>query len=332
MDPVSHVVVAWSLNGLVGRVASTRPTRPTGPTSPTSPRGIALASALGALSPDIDLLFMPAGWDRYLVAHEIGTHSLAGAVLCGVAAAGVASLIRGRAAWRPLVLPAVIGATSHIAADLLSGAAIRVGWPLADERVANVGVVAMGEPLVLAGSVLAALTILFWRAYQRLVGIVFLSAFALLTLEKTIVREYSELTYRQHPARAAAVGDYLVQPVWGSMLEWRIFDRTATSARAWTIDPRAGATVVVEVPLTNGNTQLVAASRQWDTVRNFQRAHAFAFAVATDDGVEWSDLRYCEPGAPAQVPACAVWAGGEFATPPTLHRLLVRVGSLVQTR
>ena len=46
---------------------------------PAVPR-LALAASLGALAPDVDALFMPAGWDIYLRAHDIGTHSLVGSV------------------------------------------------------------------------------------------------------------------------------------------------------------------------------------------------------------------------------------------------------------
>ena len=47
------------------------------------------AAVLGALSPDIDSIVMPFGWDRYLRVHEIGTHTILGTVACGLLTAAV---------------------------------------------------------------------------------------------------------------------------------------------------------------------------------------------------------------------------------------------------
>src|SRR5688572_81327 len=136
MDPVSHVVFGSSLNRARMRAPALR--------------GTSLAIGLGSLAPDIDLVLVPTGWDRYLVAHQAGTHSLLGAVVCGVLAAGVAHLLRRGSAFRPLIVPAVVGALSHVLADLLSGATIRIAWPMLDTRVSNLGVFTMGDPLTIA--------------------------------------------------------------------------------------------------------------------------------------------------------------------------------------
>ncbi len=279
---------------------------------------------------------MMAGWDRYLLAHETGTHSVIGAAACGMAAAAVAmslsKLRRRPVAYGPLVMPALVGAFSHVVGDLLSGASIRVGWPVFDTRVTSIGVVGMGEPIVVIGFSIAALAMWMWKAHRSHIAAVVVSLFAVLTLEKSILRERAELAYRQHAARAAAAGAYLVEPVWGSMTRWRVFDRTDTAMRAWTVDVAGGVELDLEVPLATGDDTLIAASLQWDTVQNFLRAHDFAFAVASERRVEWSDPRYCASLGQGVVPTCAVWAGGEFGARRELQRLVVRVGNLVQTR
>jgi membrane-bound metal-dependent hydrolase YbcI (DUF457 family) len=318
MDPVSHVVIAHCLNDLRQEA--------------TAPRGRALAIALGALSPDIDAVLMPAGWDRYLAAHEIGTHSILGSLVCGAGAAAVALLIRRRTSYRALLLPATIGSASHVMADLLSGASIRLAWPLADARLENIGVLAMGDPVIVAATVVAAAAMLVWQERRRLIATIALCVLALVTLEKTIVRERAELAYRAHAARGEAVGEYLVEPVWGSFTTWHLFDRTRHSVRKWSVDITGNVEPVLDIPATRGDESLIAASVEWDTVRNFRRAHDLAFAVATPSRVEWSDVRYCQPGATASEVQCGVWAGGEFSTAPTLRRLVVRVGDLVQVR
>jgi membrane-bound metal-dependent hydrolase YbcI (DUF457 family) len=323
MDPASHVVFATCLNvRLGGRRPNQRP----------AVHGI--AGALGALSPDIDVILMPAGWDRYLVAHEIGTHSLAGATICGAAAAALVAAVlavRGQpVAFRQLARPAGLGALSHVVADLLSGASIRLLWPLSEERVMSLGVAAMGDPVVVILFGVAALLMTLSKPRRRQLAGVALIIFALLVLGKSALRERAEAAYRNHEVRSGAVGDYMVEPVWGAMTVWRVVDRTPAAVRAWILTARGDLTLDLEVPLADGDATWIAASMRWETVRNFRRAHEFAFGVARANGVEWSDPRYCTPSEP--LPQCAVWAGGEFSTPPELQRLIVRVGDLVQTR
>jgi membrane-bound metal-dependent hydrolase YbcI (DUF457 family) len=315
MDPVTHVVFGYCCAVRAAPVA----------------RGRTLAIALGALSPDIDILLMPTGWDRYLAAHEIGTHSALGATVCGALAACVTVMIRRPGRIDMLLLPAIIAALSHVAADLLSGASIRLFWPLADTRLSNVGVVAMAEPVVVVVSVLVGASLLVWRQQRPAIAIATLLAITLLIAGQSARREQAERAYREHPAATAATGAYLIEPVWRDLDEWRLLDQTAHSVRAWRVDTTGRVEQELEIPKVTGDLQLVAASARWDTVRNFQRAHDLVFAVATPRAVEWSDVRYCWDIA-ERLPQCGVWAGGEFSTPPALARLIVRVGELVQTR
>jgi membrane-bound metal-dependent hydrolase YbcI (DUF457 family) len=327
MDPISHVVFGYCCATTVQRTNALP--------APRS-RGRALAVVLGSLSPDIDALMMAGGWDRYLAIHEIGTHSAIGSVACGALAAGLAAIIRRPTAYRVLTTPALVGALSHVAADLLSGASIRVGWPFVDTRVGNLGVVAMAEPVfvfaaVVAGIALLAAGLLGRPRLRSTLAVGVLCALALLVARQTNERKKAEAAYRRHPAAGAAVGSHLIEPVWRSMRHWHVADRTAQTVRAWTIDEGLHVTLTLEIPLISCPRHLIEASITWDTVSNFRRAHDLTFAVATAKGVEWSDVRYCTADSQGQ-PRCAVWAGGEFSEAPNLARLVVRVGDLVQTR
>src|ERR1700681_1504129 len=131
MDPLSHLACGGALVTLVQRQRR----RP----------GMAMAALLGAVAPDVDALLMPAGWDIYLRAHEIGTHSILGSIAtaCAAAALGRASVPGSR--YRTLLAGTSIGVLSHLALDLLSGGRLRVGWPLLDARV-SLPLVAMADP------------------------------------------------------------------------------------------------------------------------------------------------------------------------------------------
>jgi membrane-bound metal-dependent hydrolase YbcI (DUF457 family) len=323
MDPVTHAIVARSLEYV----------RQRGPAE----RGQTLAVVLGSLAPDVDAVLIPTGWDRYLVAHEIGTHALAGAAVCGALAAGVTRLIRPGSRYRALLPAALVGALSHVAGDLLSGASIRVGWPLVDTRVTNFGAFAMGDPFLVT---IGAAVLLAWAgrpSWRRGVA----AALLLVLAAGTAVKAWSRgRAVAAHAAAAVARdvdGPMLVLPIWGSWSEWDVFDRTPMTVRAWRcsggLAPRARlAFAIPRQPAVGADAAFVlAASSRWETVRNLMRAHDLTFAtIGTDPAsgetrVLWSDIRYCET--PQD---CAIRAGGIQS--PSGRRLLVHVGGWIQTR
>src|SRR5688572_27182642 len=135
MDPVSHAVLGRAVtaaSGLDGEKA----------------RGVGFASILGALSPDVDFVLMPVGWDLYLLAHSAWTHSIAGAAVTGAGSALIVRMLRG-GGWRRLVVAATLGAWSHLVADIVTGARLRPAWPLSD-TIITLPLVAMGDPWTIA--------------------------------------------------------------------------------------------------------------------------------------------------------------------------------------
>jgi hypothetical protein len=164
MDPVSHLALGRTLIGVLTSTRSLDARR----------CGCVVAAVLGALSPDLDAVLMPFGWDRYLRVHQVGTHTMAGTLLCALVTATAvhAFVVSGfsrtarvvvsgfrrtaridfagsAAEYSSLALAAWIGAASHVSLDLLSGARLRLGWPFVD-AVASVPLVAMADPWLLA--------------------------------------------------------------------------------------------------------------------------------------------------------------------------------------
>src|SRR5262249_60898851 len=137
-DPLTHVVIGRAL------VAAARDE----PRDPT----VGAAAILGALSPDVDSVIAFSGWDRYVRAHQFGTHSLIGALaMAAVTAIVVGRLARAfarRGRLTTLFVAAAAGALSHIALDVVSGARIAILWPFGNQRV-SLPLVAVAEPWLL---------------------------------------------------------------------------------------------------------------------------------------------------------------------------------------
>src|SRR5712692_8544000 len=159
MDPLTHIVIGRAV--VAAADGTERPAR-----------GVAAAAILGALSPDIDSAIAVSGWDRYVRIHEIGTHSIAGAVLMACLTALVVRTV-GRFRDRKrlempghvrmpgfslLLVAATAGAMSHIVLDVVSGARVRVGWPIVQARM-SLPLVAMADPWLIAICVLGLVAI-----------------------------------------------------------------------------------------------------------------------------------------------------------------------------
>src|SRR5438105_4523088 len=161
MDPLTHIVVGRAVVATVDRHEPAR-------------RGVAWAAILGALSPDVDAAIALSGWDRYVRVHEIGTHSILGALVMACLTATVVKTVarfRGgdpkRVALQPIVGAATAGAMSHIVLDVVSGARIRVGWPIVSP-VVTLPLVAMADPWLI-GICIAGLLAL-WPALSDVGG------------------------------------------------------------------------------------------------------------------------------------------------------------------
>jgi len=335
MDPVSHASLGRALAGVFGRRDAER-----------ALRGTVTAAILGALSPDLDSIFMPFGWDRYLRVHEIGLHTIVGTLACAALTAAVVRLfVRG--AYPPLFACAWMGAASHVLLDLLSSARLRPAWPFID-AVVSLPVVAMADPWLLTLCLASAMS--FWIFRSRRPAAIALAAIVVFVLAKGVV---GVIAFRAYEAARDREGEPVVaravEAEWATLNGWRVLDRTPRRLRAWQTAAADPARLVLSWPIER-ESALVSASRQLSTVRNFLRAHELGFAVEVpgDDGrtlVLWSDIRFCwahRRGAAVLEPIvrsreggammCALWFGGGYdAQQRSLHEI-VKVGGFTQSR
>jgi membrane-bound metal-dependent hydrolase YbcI (DUF457 family) len=328
VDPVSHAIL-----GRLVTAAAEPPGR--------AHRGIAAASILGALSPDVDFVLMPFGWDIYLRAHEIGTHSLVGLTVTGLASAGIVRAAARGSRYPILAAAAVAAAASHAAADIISGARLHPGWPLAD-AVISAPLVAMGDPWPMA--ILAVGALALWRKGGRRATIARRVLFVLAAFfsVKAVLLGAALRTF--DPAASGSLSR-VVEARWASLTEWHLFDRSDTTVRQWSLDARGRAPRLLLSWPREADSSLVHAARRLDVVRNFLHVHDLGFVVqepveGNRRAVFWSDIRFCwKPESPLEPAkgsaleiACGLWFGGILEPDGRAVSQEVRVGSWVQRR
>ena len=338
MDPFSHMVLGRTLAALhTPRVRA---------------RGTIPAVVLGALAPDADAMLMPFGWDIYLRAHEVGTHSALGSLAIAALTAFVVRVSVRGSRYPPLVAAAWAGGLSHLALDILSGAQVALGWPLTDSRM-SLPLVAMAEPVLMAIFFSGSLVLLAARKTrpqrQRLAAVGILTvAFLFLALKAgLLIKAMSSLG-----GRSGQVVNRVVEARWASLTEWYVYDRTKDALQQRRVRVGGDPELLLSRPI-GGESPLVASSRSLSTVRNFLRVHQLGFAVQLPDPgggthVLWSDIRFCwvPEGAAATTPglasittsgggmgiACGLWFGGTFDDHGRVITQRVQVGQWSQTR
>jgi membrane-bound metal-dependent hydrolase YbcI (DUF457 family) len=337
VDPISHAVLGQALATVFARETRAR-------------RTLLAAGVLGALAPDVDAVLMPFGWDLYLRAHEIGTHTLAGSVPLACAVALVVGLVARTRSGLDLVVVGWLGSVSHIALDVLSGARIQIGWPVVAGRV-SLPLVAMADPwllgLLVAGGIGLAMP---GRRPRRRAAWLAAGMAAFFGLKATLLVQ--AVRGGAHAGQAPAL-ERIVEAQWASLTGWYVFTRERDTLTQWRVEVGRPWIRLVSWP-TVPDSPRVRASRSLNTVRNFLHVHELGFAVELPDvnggaQVLWSDLRFCRkqedgagvmpdpvllrdtPAGPVRL-ACALWFGGAFDAGGGAIRQLVKVAGRWQMR
>jgi membrane-bound metal-dependent hydrolase YbcI (DUF457 family) len=328
MDPISHAAFGRTLVALDGR-------RTLGP-------GAIAACVLGSLTPDLDAVFMPIGWDIYLRRHQGGTHSLIGAIACAALTAALVRLQSKQGRYRSLLLAAWAGAMGHLLLDVMSGADVRFFWPMGP--AVAVPLFAMADPWLGGVLALGLPALIIKKSNSARMAATILIAVTVLGAVKATL--YARAQGRNYP-KDGSVEFRRAEAEWGSLTRWITYAARAGAVDSHRVNAVTGrVTPLIHLP-RGLDDPLVVRSRELETVRNFLAAHGVTFAIVIRTErpqVLWSDLRYCgplemrsapwAPTAPGDSPvSCALWFGGEFDSAsgvPTAS--IVYVGHLVQRR
>lgn len=318
MDPVSHVVAgAFTVSALHAsgdeRFGDTM-----------------LAGVLGAVAPDADAVLM-RHWDVYLRWHEVGTHSLAGAIAIGAMAGVVVTLFRRSSRAIVMMAAGAIGAASHLFLDSLTGARLGLFWPASEWRF-PLPLFGMADLWLVVPLVVAALAAFRWRTVR-------IDRYALLVTAAIVLAKLWSFGGAKHLAAdrlrpAAALR--MFEARWSTWSQWTLYERDGETLRSWQIDIGSGTVTPALVLRRQPDTAAIAASRRLPTVQNLLRVHEFAFATeAAAEGnehlVRWSDLRFCWLPGGASAVECALWFGGWVRDDGRPIRSVMQVGSWTRT-
>jgi hypothetical protein len=283
---------------------------------------------LGALAPDADAVFVASGWDRYLLVHEAGLHTLAASPVVAFAVAlAIRGFVRGArvgrlwwAAWPSVVF-------GHVLFDLVTGSDMRLFAPL-DQRRIGPHLLAMAD--VLAIVVLIAATVWSrWRpraaAWWAIAALlVFISLKAL--TQRQAVAAFQRL--EDHDGANPSIVS--VEAVNGSVFEWFVNQRSQSTVRAWRVDAWSGERTLRFERHIDGDAWALSGRIDIPVVLNFRRVARVPFPRIEAAGgrrvLLWSDVRDCD------FASCVISVGAEIdgESRPTIQ--IVRIGPFEQRR
>lgn len=277
---------------------------------------------LGSLAPDVDILVAPFGWDRYLLSHEVGTHTIAMSPLLALATAAIITRFVSEARVRPLFWPAMLGAAiGHVLFDLVSGSDIRVFVPFWSGRV-GLHWIAMVDALAI-GPLIAGTLAALWR--PRLAAAMTIAALTVVVTSKAWSQHLAAKTF----ATGRGVRAEHPEPVNGTGCRWRFFERDDDHVTVWHVDACTGE-IRRAFTRPHATGDVVEASKKAPVVRALLAFAHVPFArmerLNNHVLVLWSDLQHCDEQ------TCHLSFGVELDASLGAIRQLVRIGPIEQWR
>ncbi|MGF7185426.1 inner membrane protein [Desulfitispora alkaliphila] len=136
MDPITHALVGAGVAGLSG-----------GEVSVSNP--IYIGAVLGAMAPDLDIVYQLRGDVHYLKHHRGFSHSIPGLALISAAIAGGLSMFFPEYGLMQLFFWTMLGAMSHTLMDILNSYGAQILGPFSKKRY-SLNLVTIPDPIMFA--------------------------------------------------------------------------------------------------------------------------------------------------------------------------------------
>lgn len=180
MDPITHAIVGAGLAGLSG-----------GEMSITNP--IVIASMVGAVAPDLDIVYQVRGDLAYLKRHRGFSHSIPGLALFSVVIAGILKVMFPEAFFTQLLLWTFVGALSHTLLDVLNSYGAEIFAPISNKKY-TLNLLMITDPVLL----LLFLGIIFLPGNKQVYALVAVLSFTGYLLYRYMLRKRVERHLREH--------------------------------------------------------------------------------------------------------------------------------------
>ena len=135
MDPLTHALVGAGVAALAGDKFSLG-------------NPLHLGAVLGALAPDIDIIFQFFGDVPYLTHHRGSSHSVPGVLMISAIIAAALWLLFGSISLGIIFLWTFLGALSHILLDILNSYGAKVLWPFSGKRY-SLNLLVLADPVLI---------------------------------------------------------------------------------------------------------------------------------------------------------------------------------------
>ncbi len=180
MDPVTHGVIGLAISGFSGD-----------PVSLMNP--VSLGCAIGAMSPDIDIVAKIRGDYVYLKHHRGISHSLPALVgLAGIITLGL-SLFFPEFNFMNVFIWTLIGALSHTFFDVLNSYGAKLFMPFSKKK-SMVGILMLYDPVV---TILSGLLI-FVKEKSLIFNIMIIATFVIYIMIRLYMKHYASLIVKEN--------------------------------------------------------------------------------------------------------------------------------------
>ncbi|MDS1029354.1 metal-dependent hydrolase [Bacillota bacterium LX-D] len=181
MDPITHALVGLGIGGFSGI-----------PFSLTNP--VYLGASLGAMAPDLDILYQLKGDITYLKHHRGFSHSLPGIFLLSVGISIFIYLINPSLHFSAILLWTFLGTLSHGVLDILNSYGSKIFWPFSN-KMWTVNLINAVDPIVLI--ILVTMTFFQKAGYSSVFGLAAFGGYLL--IRYIVATRVNKLLQRKYP-------------------------------------------------------------------------------------------------------------------------------------
>lgn len=212
MDPITHGIIGLGLSTLSGE-----------PINITNP--LMLGSVIGAMSPDIDIVFRLKGHYEYLKHHRGMTHSILGIGFISLVISTALSLIFRDYSFFRIFIWTFLGTLSHSVFDMLNSYGARFLLPFRKKKY-SASLLMLVDPFIIFLSL--GMVFIFKDTVTK--GIVFSSIFVIYLLFRIHMRSsITEVLYNSFKNKKSSIKGINILPSFFNPLKWDFIVETKDS-------------------------------------------------------------------------------------------------------